>query len=139
MTDHTDYSLRVLMYLNMTKRLVTLNELSESLAVPRNSLIKVSNKLAKMGYIETSRGRAGGLWINNKSGDLSLRKIVEETEETFNVAECFGKKNCQCYFMQLCPLKKRLDNALKAFLESLDNVTLNQVTPKSHKIAMSRT
>src|SRR5690606_5670217 len=119
------------MYLNQTKRLVTLNELSEVLAVPRNSLIKVSNQLAKLGYIETSRGRSGGLWIGESTGGLTLKTIILQTEETFNIAECFADKNCKCYFMRLCPLKKRLKEALNAFLDSLEKTTLDEVTPKA--------
>lgn len=119
------------MYLNQTKRLVTLNELSEVLAVPRNSLIKVSNQLAKLGYIETSRGRAGGLWINKDTGKRTLKSIILQTEESFNIAECFADTKCKCYFMKLCPLKKRLKEALNAFLDSLEKTTLDEVTPKS--------
>tara|TARA_Y100001935_G_scaffold255186_1_gene266984 strand:- start:11 stop:379 length:369 start_codon:yes stop_codon:yes gene_type:complete len=117
------------MYLNQTKRLVTLNELSEVLAVPRNSLIKVSNQLAKLGHIETSRGRNGGLQINRDAGKLTLKSIILQTEESFNIAECFNDANCKCYFMNLCPLKGRLKGALNMFLDALGDTSLDEVTP----------
>lgn len=65
LTDHTDYSLRVLMYLNQKKELVTLNELAEALQISRNNLIKVSNRLAKQGFIDTSRGPGG--WFDDSA------------------------------------------------------------------------
>lgn len=129
LTDHTDYSLRVLMYLNQKKSLVTLNELSEKLNVSKNNLIKVSNQLAKLDMIETSRGRTGGLVIKKETGKKSLKDIISETEESFSIAECFSTRPCNCTFLRSCLLKKSLSEALQAFLKSLAQKTLDDVTP----------
>jgi Rrf2 family nitric oxide-sensitive transcriptional repressor len=129
LTDHTDYSLRVLMYLNQKKCLVTLNELSEKLAISKNNLIKVSNQLAKFGFIETTKGRSGGLVIQKDAGKKDLREIVSRTEQSFNIATCFNKKNCDCTFLKNCLLRKKLQEALEAFLSALGGTTLNDVTP----------
>lgn len=131
LTDHTDYSLRVLMYLNREKRLTTLNELSKKLIISKNNLIKVSNQLVKHNLISTIRGRAGGLLINEDTGTQTLRYIITKTEETFFIAECFADKKCGCTFLPTCFLKKSLSEALQAFLTSLGQKTLNDVTPKS--------
>lgn len=131
LTDHTDYSLRVLMYLNQEKRLTTLNELSKKLVISKNNLIKVSNQLAKHNLISTIRGRAGGLLINEDTGIQTLRYIITKTEERFFIAECFTDKKCGCTFLPTCFLKKSLSDALQAFLTSLGQKTLNDVTPKS--------
>lgn len=128
LTDHTDYSLRVLMYLNQKRVLITLNELSSKLGISKNNLIKVSNQLAKTGWIETTRGRSGGLLIKEHTGKMSLKEIVLETEETFNMAECFTNKMCKCTFLKNCRLQRSLNEALSAFLESLGSKTLNDVT-----------
>lgn len=130
LTDHTDYSLRVLMYLNQEKRLVTLNELSEKLGISKNNLIKVSNQLAKLNLITTTRGRTGGLLIKKEAGAKTLKDIVTKTEETFNIADCFSGKKCDCLVLSSCFLKKCLSDALDAFLTSLAQKTLNDVTPK---------
>lgn len=130
LTDHTDYSLRVLIYLNEQKRLVTLNELSEKVGVSKNNLIKVSNQLAKLNFIETSRGRTGGLFIKKETGPRSLKEIIVSTEPSFNMAECFSGKKCDCLYFNRCSLKNKLSEALSAFLNSLAQTTLNDVTPK---------
>lgn len=135
LTAHTDYSLRVLMYLNQERRPVTLNELSEKLRVSRNNLIKVSNQLAKLSFIETTRGRAGGLVIKEETGNKTLRDIVFQTEETFNIAECFSTERCDCTFLKNCSLRKSLSDALEAFLSSLAQKTLSDVTPKKKTIS----
>lgn len=130
LTDHTDYSLRVLMYLNQHKRLVTLNEISEKLGISKNNLIKVSNQLAKLNFIDTTRGRTGGLLIKKETGQQTLKDIVIQTEETFYIAECFSAKKCDCTFLRGCSLKKSLSQALQAFLNSLALQTLDDVTPR---------
>jgi Rrf2 family nitric oxide-sensitive transcriptional repressor len=131
LTDHTDYSLRVLMYLNQKRTLATLNELSERLRISKNNLIKVSNQLAKFGFIETTRGRAGGLVIREETGQKTLKEIISKTEETFFIASCFAGGDCSCIFLRSCHLQKSLREALQAFLNSLNQKTLNDVTPKS--------
>lgn len=133
LTDHTDYSLRVLMYLNKQKKIVTLDELAEKVGVSRNNLIKVSNQLAKLDFIETTRGRNGGLLIKKETGFKNLKEIVMSTEPTFFIAECFSGKKCDCFFIKACSLKKSLSEALNAFLESLAQKTLNDVTIQTNR------
>ncbi len=133
LTDHTDYSLRVLMYLNKQKKLVTLDELAEKVGVSRNNLIKVSNQLAKLNFIETTRGRNGGLIIKKETGFKNLKEIVTSTEPSFFMAECFSDKKCDCFFVKSCALKRGLSEALDAFLDSLAKKTLNDVTIQTNK------
>lgn len=129
LTDHTDYALRVLMYLNKNKGLVTLSELSRGLKVSKNNLIKVSNQLAKLDLIDTTRGRSGGLMIRQGAGQVTLKEIVSQTEESFQMAECFGADKSSCTFGRGCLLKRSLNTALSAFLDSLGRTTLDDVTP----------
>lgn len=130
LTDHTDYSIRVLMYLNQKKTLVTLNELADTLKISKNNLIKVSNQLAKANFITTVKGRSGGLILNKNMGKRNLKDIVMETEKRFNIAVCFTKdSNCDCSFVKNCKLQKTLNEALNSFLNSLASKTLNDLTP----------
>lgn len=130
LTDHSDYSLRVLMYLNQEKRLITLNELAENLDISKNNLIKVSNQLAKSGFIETTKGRTGGLLIKESTGRTTIADIILQTEESFNMAECFADKKCDCTFLKNCLLKNTLKDALRAFIDTLAKTTIDDVTPK---------
>ncbi|WP_409478848.1 RrF2 family transcriptional regulator [Pseudobdellovibrio sp. HCB154] len=130
LTDHTDYSLRVLMYLNQEKRLITLNELAEKLDISKNNLIKVSNQLAKFGFIETTKGRTGGLLIKEGTSRKTIADIIKQTEESFYMAECFSEKRCECTFLKNCQLKVTLKSALRAFMDSLAKTTIDDVTPK---------
>ncbi|MCB0413387.1 MAG: Rrf2 family transcriptional regulator [Bdellovibrionales bacterium] len=128
LTDHTDYTLRVLMYLNQSNANITLTELSHALKISRNNLIKVSHQLAKLDYIYSSRGRNGGISLNPKTKSISLKEIISNTEESFHIAECFSKKGSTCTFVSGCKLQKSLSKALHAFLNSLADTTLDEVT-----------
>ena len=128
LTDHTDYSLRVLIYLNTERRMITLNELSEKLKISKNNLIKASAQLASLKFIATSKGPKGGLLIKAETGSKTLKDIITKTEESFLISGCFTKKTCSCSLRGGCYLKRRLTEALEAFFLSLGNTTLNEVT-----------
>jgi Rrf2 family nitric oxide-sensitive transcriptional repressor len=131
LTDFTDYSLRVLIYLNHSREPATLRDLSGKLGVSRNNLIQVSNRLVKLGYVSSSRGRSGGLRILETTGKERLGDIVRNTEEAFQMAECFSGKEVRCPLFGGCQLQASLGEALDAFLHSLDQRTLNDITPKA--------
>jgi len=127
-TNFSDYSLRTLIYLNRAKRLVTLNELAEKLHVSRNHLIKVVIRLTREGYIESVRGRNGGLAIASNAGILKLGDILLSTEEGFDLAECFRNPQTECPFFPKCKLKQTLNQALNAFIATLNQRTLDDVS-----------
>src|ERR1700722_8093118 len=62
LTVYTDYALRMLMYLALRKdQLATIAEIADSYDISRNHLMKVAHQLGIAGYVETVRGRGGGL------------------------------------------------------------------------------
>lgn len=128
LTDTTDYSLRVLIYLNRTKSLATLNELSGKLKISRNTLIQISHRLAKKNYIEASRGRSGGLKIKESTGQTKLGDIITNTEENMFLASCFAGGPVACTLYRGCQLKICLHEALSAFTGSLNQYTLDDIT-----------
>jgi len=128
LTDFTDYSLRTLMYLNETRELTTLNELAATLGLSRNTLIKISNRLAKIGYVETTRGPSGGLRISARAGRIPLGNLVKNLEERFHLAECFSDAKSHCTFLKTCRLKGILHGALDAFIAALNQHTLDDIT-----------
>ena len=58
LTQFTDYSLRVLIYLGLhSQKRVTIDELTEAYAVSRHHIRSVVHKLSKLGYIESTQGK----------------------------------------------------------------------------------
>ena len=65
LTNYTDYSLRVLIYLAAKDRnkLSTISEIAEAYGISKNHLMKVIHELGKIGVINTIRGRGGGIQL----------------------------------------------------------------------------
>jgi len=108
--------------------MVTLGELAEKLKISRNTLIKISNKLTKLGYVDATRGPSGGLRLGQEAGRETVGAIVRNIEENMHLAECFKDGKIQCTLLKGCVLKICLDEALDAFVSSLDKYTLNDIT-----------
>lgn len=125
-TNYTDYSLRVLIYLASipNDNLVTIKEIAEAYNISKNHLMKVIYELGKLGYIETIRGRNGGFRLLKKPEEINIGQLVRETEEDFNLVECFDRENNQCIISPACQLKRVFKEALTAYLHVLDKYTL---------------
>jgi Rrf2 family nitric oxide-sensitive transcriptional repressor len=126
LTAYTDYSLRVLIYLGLQEhRLATISELSETYGLSANHLMKIIHNLGKLGYIETVRGRGGGMKLAGAPEEINLGQVVRQTESDFAVTECFdADRRADCVITPACRLQLVLGKAVEAFLDVLDNHTL---------------
>jgi Rrf2 family nitric oxide-sensitive transcriptional repressor len=89
--------------------------------------MKVVHSLGRAGYLETTRGKGGGLRLAVPAGDINLGEVVREAEG-FTVVPCFDAGGAEpCAIAPVCMLRKVLRGALKAFLDSLDGYTLEDL------------
>ena len=134
LTQYTDYSLRVLLYLAVYPgRLVSTQEISEAYGISRNHLIKVVNNLGHLGYVALKRGRSGGIALACSPEVVTLGEIVRKTEPNFSMAECFNSGKNSCPVSPVCGLKPVLGEALSAYLAVLDQRTLAAAIGKPEK------
>lgn len=124
LTQYTDFALRTLLYLAITKENATITEIAERYQISRNHLVKVVHNLGKLGYITTVRGRQGGLRLARAPESINLGEVVRRTEPNFNLVECFDRVHDQCILTPGCQLKGVLGKAFKAFMNVLDEYTL---------------
>lgn len=126
LTMYTDFSLRVLIYLGMkgTETLSTIQEISETYGISKNHLTKVTHELGKMGYLETVRGRGGGIRLHVDPSLINIGEVVRKTEDDFHLVECFNAEENRCIITPACRLKGVLHDALQAYLAVLDRYTL---------------
>src|SRR5690554_327241 len=126
-TRYTDYSLRVLIYLaEQGDGLTTIQEIADCYEISKNHLMKVVHQLNKKGYIETVRGKKGGMRLHMAPQDINIGILVRETEQDLSIVECLSS-NTACKITPVCGLKQMFGKALKAFLEVLDKYTLADV------------
>ncbi len=146
LTQFTDYSCRVLIYLARLPEpgSATISEIAAYYKISRNHLIKVVNNLASHGFVETTRGKGGGLRLARASHMIGVGEIVRLTETNMNLVECFDLKSNQCCIIRGCGLKSALHEARRAFMAVLDQFTLADVaanarpyTPPPHELSES--
>lgn len=132
LTTHTDYALRVLIYLSQHQgQLVTITELADFYHVSRNHLVKVVHSLGVKGFIKTVRGKGGGICLARSPQAINLGEVIRELEGNFYIAECFNpEKQGHCAIQSVCGLIGLLNNALNQFLAVLDNASLSDVVPQ---------
>jgi Rrf2 family nitric oxide-sensitive transcriptional repressor len=130
LNKQTDYALRVLLFLGAYPQgqLATIDMISEKFNIARNHLIKIVSKLAKLEYIETIKGKGGGMRIASGTLDIKLSEIIKNFEPTFEVIDC---NHNDCPIRGMCRLKRALDLASTAFLAVLSQYSLRQLMPQS--------
>lgn len=123
----SDYSLRVLMVLGgNTDRLVTIAEIARLHEISENHLTKVVHQLGRDGYIETLRGKGGGMRLARAPRQIALGEVLRQTETDFTLVECFGPDS-RCRIEPGCQLKIILGEALNALFRVLDSYTLADI------------
>lgn len=125
LTLHTDYALRLLMLLALEPDcLHTVEEVSRRYDISQNHLMKVAQTLAKKAFIDSIRGRGGGLRLARPAQQINLGAVVRATEDSLALVECFDRERNACVVAPACGLRGPLGEALAAFLAVLDRHSL---------------
>lgn len=128
LTLYTDYSLRVLIYLSINQeRTSTITEIADFYQISRNHLVKVVHNLSLKGYINSSRGKGGGLVLAHNPEDINVGMVVRDTEPNFHIVDCFNDKTSACSVEPICQLKGILGEAIKQFLAVLDGYNISDM------------
>ena len=133
---HSDFACRVLIYLatnNAQKS--SIEEIARAFHISENHLIKVVHRLGKFGFIETTRGRGGGIRLARAPQQISIGDVIRKTETNMNIVECFDLGTNTCPIIGACGLKAWLHKATEAFLATLDQVTLADISSNDKKLA----
>jgi Rrf2 family nitric oxide-sensitive transcriptional repressor len=135
LTRYTDYSLRVLMYLAARPdRRARIEEISNAYGISRGHVMKAVRGLSNHGFVESARGRNGGLRLARPASQIGLGAVVRRCEENLSLVECFGNKG-GCVVESICGLQGALNQALDAFFAVLDDYTLADLMTHPRKMA----
>ena len=120
LTRYTDYSLRVLIHLALHDgRLCSIGEIARTYDISHNHLMKVVNALGRDGFVETVRGRSGGMRLARAPYLITVGEVVRRTEEGFEMAECSG-----CSLSPACGLTGVLAEGVAAMLKVFDTYSV---------------
>src|SRR5438067_13216695 len=113
LTTFTDYCLRALMFAALKgDELSTIDEIAERHRINRNHLVIVVFRLSQLGYLDTHRGKGGGIRLASDPAKINLGRLIRKTEEDFALVECFQEQECLCVIEPACVLRKALRTAL---------------------------
>lgn len=128
LTKFSDYSLRLLLYLaERPETSSTIGDIAQWYGISKPHLVKVAHNLVKLGYVNSSQGKGGGLRLAKPPEKINIATLVRHTEPDFHVVECFDKARNTCRITQNCKLKHVLHEATRAFFQSLEKHTLASI------------
>ena len=133
LTKWTDYTLRVLMHCAATRHRetpVTISEIAQRHDISRSHLMKIVMTLSSLGWIESIRGRGGGIRLLVDANKLSVGEVLRKTETDFHMVECFDDELNSCRLNGRCHLKHVLQEATESYLKVLDGVSVADLLPK---------
>lgn len=129
LTLMTDYAVRLLLFVAQhPDRLCTIAEVAQAYRVSEAHLMKVTHLLGQRGWIETVRGKGGGMRLACEPEAINLGRLVRDVEPDFNMVECFGETD-RCVLTGNCRLSGVVHGALQSFLSHLDGFTLADILP----------
>ncbi len=135
LTTFSDYSFRVLIYLGgaAPQGLATIEQISAAYGISSNHLMKVVHRLGQLGYIETVRGKGGGMRLARPPAEINVGEVLRSTEDNFDIVECMDGGDCR--IERTCVLRHALAEARDAFLKVLDGYTLAQLLEPARTLA----
>lgn len=131
LTRYTDFAMRVLLYLGREPdRLRSISEIARAYDISQNHLMKVVNDLVNAGYLDSVRGRNGGIRLARDPADINVGALIRHTEDGFDLVGCGA-----CRIAPACGLTSVLDEALGAFMAVLDRQSLADVLARKGDFA----
>ncbi len=129
LTQHTEYAFRMLIHAALrAPALTTVGEMAADFGLSAPHLNKVAQTLAAHDYLQTIRGRSGGLRPIREPASIRLGQQARLTEPDFQMAPCMASdgagSNGECPIYEPCVLRAALSQATNAFLSELDKWTL---------------
>lgn len=140
LTHFTDYTLRVLIFLGLhdsEEGLATIGDIALAYGISENHLMKIVHHLGKQGYVETLRGKGGGMRLARAPDKINIGEVVRGSEVDLALVECFQPGKTACPITSVCELRNVLCDAMGAFFRELDRHTLADLIQPRAKLLQS--
>lgn len=135
LSKFTDYALRTLMHLAVADdHMLTTRQIADIHGAKYNHLAKVTQWLAREGYVTSNRGRTGGIRLARPMAEISVGEVVRKLESQTELVECLRADGGACVLSPNCGLTGALVTAQNAFYAALDDVTLASLSSGSARM-----
>lgn len=101
----------------------TITEIADCYHISRNHVVKIVHHLGQLGYLDTMRGKHGGIRLARAPETINIGEVIRQTEASMELVECFSDQNA-CIICDSCVLRSIISDALLAFMTVLDGYTL---------------
>lgn len=162
LTNYSDYALRSLIYLAVRpepETLANISDIASSYNISKSHLTKIIHQLGQLGYIESVRGKNGGIRLAYAPKDINLGVLIKQIEPDFDLVECFTtpvssddrkprstglpitlineevNKSVGCVITPVCQLKGVFFEALTAFVTVLEKYTLADIIKNEDELS----
>ena len=125
-----EYALRAVVYLAGAKgQPRTTQQIAEKTKVSSGYLSKVLQALGRAGIVASQRGLHGGFTLLQEPEELTIYDIVNVVDPIHRIHTCpLGLRK---HGVQLCPLHRRLDDAMATVEEAFTSTTLAELMSDS--------
>lgn len=121
-----EYSLRAAVHLAMSpNHPLTTQEIADATHVPMPYLSKVLQALVRANIVVTRRGLHGGCMLQRSPELITVFEVVEAVDPIKRITYC--PLGLAAHGTHLCPLHRRLDNAIESVECSFRDTTLAEV------------
>jgi len=128
LTRYTDFGLRTLIALGVARpERLTVGGIARAYGISRHHLVKVAAQLVERGYVESVRGKGGGLQLARAPAQICIGAVVRDMEAELGVVECLQSDGGRCVIVPACRLKGLLADATRRFMGELDACTLEDL------------
>lgn len=118
-----EYALRAVAHLTqMAPNPRTTDQIAEATKVPKAYLSKVLQSLVRADLVRSQRGIGGGMTLARTSDKLTILDVVNAVEPLQRIRSC--PLGLSTHGLTLCPLHRRLDNALAMVEEAFKSTSL---------------
>jgi Rrf2 family protein len=127
MTASSGYAIHGLAYLAYKggDAVIYLSEIAKYFSIPSSYLAKVFQALARGGLVASYRGAKGGYALARPAKKITLREVIEIFEGPIR-NDCPLMRS-PCNVRSMCSVSERLGQAQKAFLDELDQHTIEEI------------
>lgn len=126
LSQSVDYALRAVVHLAFhDPEPRTTEAIAEATLVPRAYLSKVLQSLVRAGLLHSQRGIHGGMNLSRPPEEITVLDVVNAVEPIQRIRQC--PLGLSAHGVRLCPLHKRLDNALETVESAFGNTTVAEI------------
>lgn len=128
LTSYTNFAMRSLQLAALkAPNLIRVDDVVRVHGLARPHIVKIVHELGQAGYIVTQRGRGGGFRLAKPADEIIVGDVVRLTEGPLDLVECFNPENNTCPLIGICKLSRALQEATRAFMAVLDDLTLADI------------